>query len=259
MDIMGELPSSICLRVTRNCNVACSFCQAPPKNRAELTVDEIGEMARFFAIKGVRSMKLSGGEPTVRDDLWKIIGAVAEVGIKSVVITNGFAVPDRLINVLAEYGGEFKFSIHRPSAKNDEVLGRKSFTEIRKNIDKVIERGVRLSINSVVTPANAASMRDMVDFACAVGAGKISFIPVVARGRAKMHDVFEFGPDELARVHESIVHLASLYEGKIVVRCIDIRSHDYWIVENDGSLWIERATEVDDVKICDKDRLLSGT
>lgn len=41
------------------------------------------------------------------------------------------------------------------------------------------------------------------------------------------------------------------------VRCIDIRSRDYWIVENDGSLWIERATEDADVRSCGKESLMS--
>ncbi len=176
MEILRALPSSVCLRVTRRCNVACSFCQAPPPGRTELSLPDIIALSRFFAARGVRSLKLSGGEPTVRSDLAEIIDAIGQAGLKPVVITNGFDVPDEAVTAAQLCGGEFKFSIHRPSAENDQILHRTSFTQIMANIDKVIKRKVGMSINTVVTPSNADGMREMVDFACEVGAAKISFI-----------------------------------------------------------------------------------
>ncbi|MET8681747.1 radical SAM protein [Streptomyces sp. NPDC004647] len=250
-----ELPESICVRVTRRCNAACSFCQAPPTSRAEISVHDIGRMARFFARNGVRSLKLSGGEPTVRDDLPEIIRAVAAAGPRPVVITNGIAVPERVMGACAEVGGEFKFSVHRPSRENDAILRRRSFDAVRENMAAVVGRKIRLSVNCVVTPVSAKLMAEMIEFACEVGAGKISFIPVVARGRAREKGEFSFSPGELDAVIERMRELARLYAERIVVRCIDIRSHDYWIVENDGSLWVERATEEADRRICGKQLL----
>ncbi|MFE9995696.1 radical SAM protein [Streptomyces avermitilis] len=258
MEMPQEVPSSICLRVTRRCNVACAFCQAPPAARAELSVEEIAGLARFFAARAVRSLKLSGGEPTTRSDLAEIIETVGEADLKPVVITNGFYVSDETVAAAHSHGGEFKFSIHRPSAENDRILRRASFAQIIENIDKVINAEVRLSINTVVTPGVVDSMRSMVDFACDVGAGKISFIPVVSRGRAGRTTAFDFLPNELEAVHKGVADLSALFTGIIEVRCIDIRSHDYWVVENDGSLWIERATEGEDRKICDKEYMLSS-
>lgn len=258
MEILRALPSSICLRVTRNCNVACAFCQAPPVNRSQLSVAEIAELARFFAGRAVRSMKLSGGEPTTRPDLAEIIECIGAAGLKPVVITNGFVLPEDAVAAARACAGEFKFSVHRPSAENDLILRRVSFSQILGNIDKVIKAEVALSINSVVTPGVVGSMKNMVEFAHKVGATKISFIPVVSRGRAgRERSGFDFTPGELTEVRAEVAKLSSHFGGTIKVHCIDIRSHDYWVVENDGSLWIERATESDDLKVCGKDHLLS--
>ncbi|WP_314174992.1 hypothetical protein [Streptomyces winkii] len=96
----------------------------------------------------------------------------------------------------------------------------------------------------------------MVEFAHQVGASKISFIPVVARGRAKRGDLFHFQDADLDKVHDSVAVLSAEHDGSLLVHCIDIRNKDYWVVENDGSLWIERATEDTDVRICSKEDLM---
>ncbi|MDG9706353.1 radical SAM protein [Streptomyces sp. DH37] len=256
-EIPQELPSSVCLRVTRRCNVACAFCQAPPTGRSELSVREIGEISRFFASGGARTAKLAGGEPTVRKDLPEIIAAVAGAGLRPVVTTNGFVVSARAMDACAEHAGEFKFSIHRPSVRNDEVLRRKSFGSIERNLAEVVRREIGLSINSVVAPGGLSVMDEMAGFACERGARKISFIPVVSRGRANGKKEFSFRSEELGEVLGRVRELARVYRGRMDVRCIDIRSRDYWIVENDGSLWIERATEDADVRICGKESLMS--
>lgn len=254
-ETIAGLPSSICFRVTRRCNAACSFCQAPPTSRVELSVPDISQMSRFFAAHGVRSIKLSGGEPTVRSDLPEIITAIATAGPRPVIITNGVRVSADTLRACAEFEGELKFSVHQPSFLNDEILRRRSFEAIKHNMAETVRHQIRLSINAIVTPESREVMAEMVDFACGVGAGKLSFIPVVARGRAKGKTEFSFLPDELDEVLRDVSELARLHGGRLSVRCINIRSHGYWIVENDGSLWVERATEETDVKVCEKELL----
>lgn len=44
------------------------------KNDKILTTDEIMRLARLFVKRGVKKIRLTGGEPTVRKDLVDIIG-----------------------------------------------------------------------------------------------------------------------------------------------------------------------------------------
>jgi cyclic pyranopterin phosphate synthase len=246
------------MRITRRCNAACAFCQAPYTDRAELTVPEIGLVSRRLADEAVVTLKLSGGEPTVRTDLPEILATVAAGGIKPVVITNGIRIREPTLSAAREVGAEFKLSIHRPSSANDRVLGVKSFSDILANMVELRRRGIRFSINSVVTPQTVHLLRPLAMFATDSGARKISFIPVVARGRALGNVAYAFSDAELADVRARISALVAEVSGLITIRCIDIRRKDYWIIENDGSLWIEKAWQEIDVRLCGKEELIQS-
>jgi cyclic pyranopterin phosphate synthase len=62
------------ISVTDRCNYRCSYCipdeaAAPAARREVLTFEEIAALARVFVGLGVRRLRLTGGEPTVRRDL----------------------------------------------------------------------------------------------------------------------------------------------------------------------------------------------
>ncbi|HVU51658.1 MAG TPA: GTP 3',8-cyclase MoaA [Polyangia bacterium] len=62
------------ISVTDRCNYRCSYCMpdegpAPVARREVLTFEEIVALARAFVGLGVRRLRLTGGEPTVRRDL----------------------------------------------------------------------------------------------------------------------------------------------------------------------------------------------
>ena len=59
-----ELPASICFRVTRACNAACEFCQAPTTDGEAMTFDRISRALSWLAEQGVAAIKITGGEPT---------------------------------------------------------------------------------------------------------------------------------------------------------------------------------------------------
>ncbi len=258
MDIRSrEFPKSICVRITRRCNAACAFCQAPDTSRAELSAEQLEVVAVALATRGVRSLKFSGGEPTVRRDLPRIVRGAAAAGLKPVVITNGMLVRPELLEVCALVGGELKFSVHRPDSGNDEVLRVRSFDRVVGNMRRAIDAGVRVSVNTVVAHQQPAELRAMVDFAYRVGAWKVSFIPVVPRGRAAAHQEFALSEAQVNRVRSEVHALAREFENIVAVRCIDIRKNEYWIIENDGDLWVERATEATDLWVCDTHEILS--
>lgn len=248
--IRRTYPESICLRVTRRCNAACSFCQAPNTSRPELTLDQIRTVSSLFHANGARSAKLSGGEPTVRTDLPEIISTIHDAGLRTVITTNGIKVPNRVFDAAARYDAEFKFSIHRPDSRNDHVLRVRSFDRIRGNLATCRQRGIPFAVNTVVTTATVALMAEMVDFAIEHGARKISFIPVLPRGRAS-GGRDDIDPHSLATMRQRVTMLEESYRKRIAVHCIDIRRRDYFVVENDGSLWIERTSEDQDTKICE--------
>jgi GTP 3',8-cyclase len=101
-DALGRRFNYLRLSVTDACNFRCAYCLPggwcpAPEEDSPLRVDEIARLVAGFATLGVRKVRLTGGEPTLRKDLEEIIRAVAAVGgIERVgLTTNGYDLAHR--------------------------------------------------------------------------------------------------------------------------------------------------------------------
>lgn len=99
VDGFGRTFPYLRLSLTEACNFRCSYC-LPEGYRADgrpvfLAIDEIRRLVRAFAALGMRKVRLTGGEPSLRKDLPDIIAAVAGTpGVQKVAITtNGCLLP----------------------------------------------------------------------------------------------------------------------------------------------------------------------
>ncbi|MFB0958479.1 MAG: radical SAM protein, partial [Clostridiaceae bacterium] len=89
------------LSVTDRCNLRCTYCMPEkgiPMIRPDeiMTKQEILTLARAFLELGVTKVRLTGGEPTLRGDLSKIIRELKVMGAEQVVLTtNGILLRDK--------------------------------------------------------------------------------------------------------------------------------------------------------------------
>lgn len=228
-------------------DAACDFCQAPDTDRHTISPDDLSRICRWLRSNEVRSIKFSGGEPTVRSDLPDLIALASSHGLKVTVVTNGIVLRETVVKALMAHRAELKFSIHHADERNDLALGRKSFTTVVGNLRRARETGVPCAINTVVSRANRDELRDLAGFAAAQGCHKITFILFVPRGRGlQMRDSLELSIPDLGAIMSEIDMIANTLETVLKVRCIDIRTKPYWIIENDHSLVIESWIETRD-------------
>jgi cyclic pyranopterin phosphate synthase len=68
------------LSLTDRCDLRCSYCMPERMTflpRAEvLTLEELHEVALAFITRGVRKIRLTGGEPLVRRDMMQLVCAL---------------------------------------------------------------------------------------------------------------------------------------------------------------------------------------
>jgi len=78
------------ISLTPRCNLSCIYCHAEGEiaPQEQLPASDIAEILRVAAGFGIRSVKFTGGEPTLRPDLVDIIRSVPE-GMESSMTTNG--------------------------------------------------------------------------------------------------------------------------------------------------------------------------
>lgn len=101
VDGFGRLHTYVRVSVTDRCNYRCVYC-LPPEGlswmpRADLlTYEEIARIVGVMAQMGVRRVRLTGGEPTIRRDIVALVREVAHLpGIEEVsMTTNGHLLAD---------------------------------------------------------------------------------------------------------------------------------------------------------------------
>jgi cyclic pyranopterin phosphate synthase len=82
--------SNLRVSLTPKCNLSCIYCHREGENgsKESLSAPDIAEVLRVAASFGIRSVKFTGGEPILRQDLTEIIKSVP-TGMESSLTTNG--------------------------------------------------------------------------------------------------------------------------------------------------------------------------
>ena len=95
VDTFGRVHRDLRISVTDRCNFRCTYCMSEegmqwlPREEV-LTFEEIERVARVMVQRfGIRSIRLTGGEPTVRAHLPLLIAKLAPLGAELSLTTNG--------------------------------------------------------------------------------------------------------------------------------------------------------------------------
>jgi cyclic pyranopterin phosphate synthase len=139
VDSFGRVADDLRISVTDRCNFRCTYCMPAeglrwlPRSEI-LSFEELTRLLAVFVRLGVRSIKVTGGEPTVRADLPRLIAMFREVGpdLDISMTTNGVLL-DRLAAPLAAAG------LDRVTVSCDSLM-RHRFAEMtrRDALDKVL-------------------------------------------------------------------------------------------------------------------------
>src|SRR5665647_1475182 len=102
----------VVLEVTSRCNLRCPFCFASGGGGSDVPFSDLVDALQTLAVPGQTLVQLSGGEPTVRDDLPQIIAAAKTAGIPFVQLnSNGIRLAEskEYVHTLAKAGLSFVF------------------------------------------------------------------------------------------------------------------------------------------------------
>ncbi|HEY1654448.1 MAG TPA: GTP 3',8-cyclase MoaA [Candidatus Tumulicola sp.] len=145
--------------VTDKCNLRCSYCMPegglPWLQRADvLSYEEIAAIVRAAAQAGVRSIRLTGGEPLLRRDLHQLVAAIsATPGIENVSLsTNGLLLAEQLPQL--RQAGLNRVNVSLDTLRPDRfatIARRPGLERVLRGIDAALAAGLApLKINCVV-------------------------------------------------------------------------------------------------------------
>jgi MoaA/NifB/PqqE/SkfB family radical SAM enzyme len=167
--------------VTHRCNLFCEFCCDGHNRtqRGEMTLDEI---RAFYGSLVAGQLTITGGEPSLRDDLGSILRAALEARVHSVSLNTNGMLPDRLERTLtdalsksARPALKVNLSIDGFRETHDRMRGRAgAFDAVVESCERLLALALeepfgqlRIRINTVVTTDNyseVAQFRDFVRF-----------------------------------------------------------------------------------------------
>src|SRR5271154_2498985 len=94
-DKFGRQITDLRISITDRCNYRCVYCRsADPENYHAhdeiLTWPELDRLARIFVGMGIRKVRVTGGEPLVREGVEEYIGRLHAMGVEDLsMTTNG--------------------------------------------------------------------------------------------------------------------------------------------------------------------------
>ncbi len=150
----------VLVEVTERCNLRCPVCFAESGEDLSAWEKSVGQLSadfRFLVDKGCKFIQLSGGEPTVRDDLPEIVSAAKSAGATSVQLnSNGLRLGSDpgFTKRLAEAGLDFVFmQFDGVDDKPYQVLrGRPLLAEKLEAIRVCGENGIGITLVPTVAP-----------------------------------------------------------------------------------------------------------
>lgn len=212
IDPFGRTISYLRVSVTDRCDFRCVYCMAEdmvflPKPDL-LTLEELDRLCRAFIRRGVKKLRLTGGEPLVRRNVMRLIDSLGgEIGNgleELTLTTNG--------SQLAKYAGDLvQAGVKRINVSID-TLDERKFTAITRwgRLPQVLEgvmaakeAGLKVKINAVALKGvNEDEFDGMIEW-CGLHGFDLCLIETMPMGEVDQDRTAQYLPLSLVRARLS--------------------------------------------------------
>lgn len=165
--IHSRLPS-LDIELTERCNNDCVHCcinlpLADPRARdCEMSTRQITDLLDQAADLGCIQVRLTGGEPLLREDFEDVYVHARRKGLKVRVFTNARNITERIADLWARIPPLVLpeitvYGMHRESYESvSRVPG--SYEQFRRGLDMLLDRGVAFIVKGVLLPSNRSEL-----------------------------------------------------------------------------------------------------
>lgn len=166
-------PLAVAINFTDNCNFNCYFCNIKQDSKQELSLNEIKELLKDLRGLDVEHVSFTGGEPLLRNDLFKALDFSKKTGFNVNVCTNASLIDEKKARKLFDLDIDWiTFSLHSLNEKKFEKI-----TGVKGSLERTIKgvkalakyRNKKTIINAVCvltpeTAADIAGLKDLLEF-----------------------------------------------------------------------------------------------
>ena len=194
VDSFGRRITYVRLSVTDRCDLRCRYCMAERMQflprREILTLEEIVALSDILIARGVRKIRLTGGEPLVRKGVMELVRALGQrigTGLDELVLTTNGTRLERFASELHDAGIRrinVSLDSRRPERFGHITRGG-DLNQVLRGIDAALTAGLMVKINMVALAGiNEDEIEEMVRW-CAAMAVDLTLIETMPLGEVE--------------------------------------------------------------------------
>jgi GTP 3',8-cyclase len=220
IDPFGRHVSYLRVSVTDRCDFRCVYCMSEnmtflPKQDL-LTLEELDRVCSVFIEKGVRKLRITGGEPLVRRDIMQLFRAlsrhVSSGTLEELTLTTNGSQLERYASELADCGVKrinVSMDTHN-EARFKELTRWGDLKKVLAGIDAADRAGLKIKINAVALKGvNEGESADLIRWAHGRGFD-LTFIEVMPLGEIDGGRLDQYLP--LSRLRSDLMDQFTLEE-----------------------------------------------
>lgn len=181
-------PYRMDLALTYRCNDDCAHCyNARPRNYPELNTNQWFDIIDQLWDLGIPHVVFTGGEPTLRDDLPKLIAHAEKNGQITGLNSNGRRLYDmRFVHELVDAGldhVQITVESHDPNIHDKMVNKRGAWKQTISGLRNVLDTPLFVMTNTTMLRANSPYLGETLDFLGRMGLPTIGLNALIYSGR----------------------------------------------------------------------------
>lgn len=273
------------IKVGFRCNNNCQFCaQGDKRDWGNKTTIQIEKELKESKKNGSNNVVFTGGEPSIRKDIFEIIEYAKKIGFKTIQMqTNGrkFYYNDFCKKIISSGMNEFSPAIHghNPELHDSLTMSQGSFKQTVEGIKNIKSFGIPILTNTVITKSNYKQLPEIAKllvnldveqfqfaFVHPIGNAQINFdsiVPKISEVASYVHKGLQIGIDAGIRVMAEAMPycLMNGYEKNISEQFIpetEVRDAGYVITEYNKKRKSEGKVKFPQCKKCKYDKMCEG-
>jgi MoaA/NifB/PqqE/SkfB family radical SAM enzyme/SAM-dependent methyltransferase len=199
------------IKVGYGCNENCTFCHTLEYREVNGESEDVHRKIDRAKQLGHSMVVLSGGEPTLRKELFDWASHVARLGMDFGLVTNGLllAYPDVVERLLSARMKYVYMSLHGGTPQvHQRVVRADTHGVALKALGNLTGKGLDLTVNAVLVKQNLEDLKQLVDVLAPFEDAVIKFSMLQPKGggKALFDAITPKVSDVAARVNEAIAH-----------------------------------------------------
>ncbi|MHA1214275.1 MAG: PqqD family peptide modification chaperone [Candidatus Hodarchaeales archaeon] len=213
-DLALNAPLRMDLALTYRCNNSCDHCYNQPNsaNATELDTTTWKQILERLWDLGIPHVAFTGGEPTLRNDLYDLIDHAENIGIVTGLITNGRKLSDEnYVNRLVTAGLDhiqITFESSNKSIHNKMVGNELAWDETVRGIKNAVATPIYTLTNTTLTKLNVDTILETIEFLHGLEVEQFACNSIIYAGKGKNMSPIALTEKELEPILESINDLA---------------------------------------------------